>query len=293
MADLDNNEVVQYAIENKDSIVDGTVNDQVPTIEPPKFQRPRNVEEFLKMNPEAPETPEQRLQREKRERTNKIIAGVGDMISALSNMYFTTKGAPNAYDPKNSLSGKMQERYDQLNREREIRDKDYRSGLMRAQQLDDQQNLSWENLKRQYARDVSNERLRQQKEAEAKAKAEEAAKKEAAKQEANVKAKEAEDKGDLYGSEYWKAIASGLPHDLADRTATAAANILSKKQHQKGAKVSGRSSNTGKVTTRETYDADGNLIGSTKTYSGPSNGRGNNPRGKSSGEIDYEQYVRK
>ena len=41
-----------------------------------------------------PETEEQKAKREKRERREKLFAAIGDGLSALSNVYFTTKGAP-------------------------------------------------------------------------------------------------------------------------------------------------------------------------------------------------------
>lgn len=44
------------------------------------------------------ETEEQRKKREKREKANRIIAAVGDGVRALSNLYFTTRYAPNMYD---------------------------------------------------------------------------------------------------------------------------------------------------------------------------------------------------
>lgn len=55
---------------------------------------------------------EDRKRVEKRNKTNSIIAGIADVGSALSNLYYTTKGAPDAYDPKNGMSAKAQERYD-------------------------------------------------------------------------------------------------------------------------------------------------------------------------------------
>ncbi len=47
---------------------------------------------------QKPETDEQRAQRERKERSQKIWAAVGDGLMSLSNLYFTTKGAPNSYN---------------------------------------------------------------------------------------------------------------------------------------------------------------------------------------------------
>lgn len=46
----------------------------------------------------ANETDEERKKREKREKANRIISAVGDGVRALSNLYFTTRYAPNMYD---------------------------------------------------------------------------------------------------------------------------------------------------------------------------------------------------
>ena len=43
-----------------------------------------------------------------------LWAAIGDGVSSLANLYYTTKGAPSAYDPRTSLSKQAQERYDYL-----------------------------------------------------------------------------------------------------------------------------------------------------------------------------------
>lgn len=50
----------------------------------------------------------------RRQRTKRIIAGIGDTLSAIINVIGTTKYAPNAYDPTNSMSEKMKERYEKM-----------------------------------------------------------------------------------------------------------------------------------------------------------------------------------
>lgn len=65
------------------------------------------------------ETEEERKKREKRERMSKVFSAIGDGISALSNLYFTTQGAPNMYTGENTLSARNQERIDRLKKERE------------------------------------------------------------------------------------------------------------------------------------------------------------------------------
>lgn len=67
-------------------------------------------------------TAEEKAAQEKRHKRNQLINSIGEGISALSNLYFTTKGAPNAYEPSNSLTRKAQERYEKLKAEREAED---------------------------------------------------------------------------------------------------------------------------------------------------------------------------
>ncbi len=67
-----------------------------------------------------PETEEERKKRERKERSKKIMAAVGDGLMALSNLYFTTKGAPNMYDHKTmSQQTALQKRLDDAKKERE------------------------------------------------------------------------------------------------------------------------------------------------------------------------------
>lgn len=65
------------------------------------------------------ETPEQQKKREKRERTNKIIAALGDGISAMANLGFARKGAANTLHPEYNLTRGLNERFEKLKKERE------------------------------------------------------------------------------------------------------------------------------------------------------------------------------
>ena len=71
-------------------------------------------------NKTKPETEEERKKRERREKSKKIIAAVGDGLMALSNLYFTTRGAPNMYDHKTmSQQTPLQAQLNKLKAERE------------------------------------------------------------------------------------------------------------------------------------------------------------------------------
>lgn len=54
----------------------------------------------------------------RRQRSREIVAGLGDTISAIANMWATTKGAPNSYDNSKGMSATAQERYAKMLAER-------------------------------------------------------------------------------------------------------------------------------------------------------------------------------
>lgn len=113
---------------------------------PPK--RLSYTEMFQKLNPNPTPTPEEVEKEKKRDRSRRIIAAVGDGISALSNLYFTTKGAPNMYNSHNSLSAAYKKRYDEVMAKRDANREKWKAGYMNAVQMDD--NLSWRDKMHQY-----------------------------------------------------------------------------------------------------------------------------------------------
>lgn len=105
------------------------------------------VEMFQQMSPYKPPTAEELEKERKKEKRDKVFAAIGDGIAALSNLYFTTKGAPNAFDPRNSLSEKARERWDKLNKEREENGRYYTQAYMQAMRNDeeaDRENRNWQ-----------------------------------------------------------------------------------------------------------------------------------------------------
>lgn len=67
-----------------------------------------------------PETEEERKMRERREKSAKIVSAVSDGLQALSNLFFTTRGAPNMYDHKEaSQLTPLQEKLEKLKAERQ------------------------------------------------------------------------------------------------------------------------------------------------------------------------------
>lgn len=104
------------------------------------------VEMYEMMNPNKPETAEERAKREKREKGEAILSAVGDGISALSNLFFTSRYSPNAYDPSKGMSATTKERWDRLRQEREANRRAYSDGYMRAMAMDeakDREDRNW------------------------------------------------------------------------------------------------------------------------------------------------------
>ena len=67
-----------------------------------------------------PETEEERKKRERSERSKRIVAAVSDGLQALSNLFFTTRGAPNMYDHREaSQLTPLQDRLEMLKAERQ------------------------------------------------------------------------------------------------------------------------------------------------------------------------------
>ncbi|MBD5307145.1 MAG: hypothetical protein HDS14_05915 [Bacteroides sp.] len=95
------------------------------------------VEMFRMFNPDRPETAEEKARREKREKGEAALAAVGDSISALSNLWFTSQYAPNAYDPSKGMSATTKNRWDKLRQEREANRREYYEGYMRAMAMDE------------------------------------------------------------------------------------------------------------------------------------------------------------
>lgn len=117
------------------------------------------AELYEALNPNKPETPEERAEREKKEKRQAIFSAIGDGISALSNLYFTTQYAPNAYDASKGMSAATRARWDKLKREREANQRVYADGYMRALAMDKDNDRADRSWRRTLERDkISDER---------------------------------------------------------------------------------------------------------------------------------------
>lgn len=91
---------------------------------------------FRQLNPYTPPTAEELEKEKKKQKRNQIFAAIGDGISALSNLFFTTQYAPNMYTGKNTMSERTKIRYDKLMKDREEKRKEYYGGLLKAKMAD-------------------------------------------------------------------------------------------------------------------------------------------------------------
>ena len=72
-------------------------------------------ETFRKSNPNPELTDEERKKKEKQEKAEKLenfFGKVGNLVSGLSNLYFTTKGAPSAYQKQNDDTKQLSDKWE-------------------------------------------------------------------------------------------------------------------------------------------------------------------------------------
>lgn len=93
---------------------------------------------FTKLSPYQPPTPEELANERKKEKREKVFSAISDGISALSNLYFTTKYAPNMYRHENSQSAKTENKWEKLRANRDAQQNAYIRNLMAANQADDE-----------------------------------------------------------------------------------------------------------------------------------------------------------
>ncbi len=130
--------------------VPGQAEQMTQTGEPKKMTY---VEMLQQMSPYKPPTEEELAKERKRRKTQAIFSAIGDGISAMSNLYFTTQGAPSMFDGRTTLSGTAQKRWDKVDAERKANNEKYVEAYMRAKQADDAVERDERNWKRQIERD--------------------------------------------------------------------------------------------------------------------------------------------
>ena len=81
-----------------------------PTEQKPATPAKSATQELIESIKAGSEEERQRIER--RRQAEETISGIADMGKALSNLYFTGKGAPNMYDAKTAMTPKARERYE-------------------------------------------------------------------------------------------------------------------------------------------------------------------------------------
>lgn len=119
-------------------------------------------------------SPEEEERQRKRERSRAILSAIGDGVSALSNLYHTSKYAPDMSTSDSSLSGKAKERYDRFVQVRKENEARYNNAILRARQGDYEMNMKEREIARKEAADAAKDaREAKRYEEQAKAKLEE------------------------------------------------------------------------------------------------------------------------
>ena len=93
-------------------------------------------------------TPEELEAERKRERRKAIFNAIGDGVSSLANLYFTTKGAPNSYNPADNMTRKQLDRYEKMLDDRKKDQEQYFNQYLRLSQLDE--NANWRKQQTEY-----------------------------------------------------------------------------------------------------------------------------------------------
>lgn len=128
---------------------EGMLNGSIPTDKPsvpivkkdeqkPQPKQLSYADMYKILNPEMNETAEQRANREKKERTKARIAALGDGLRALSNIYFSTKGARVVHNPESDITKVVNKRKEYMDAQRERNRAAWLAGYQRAMALDEQ-----------------------------------------------------------------------------------------------------------------------------------------------------------
>ena len=109
-------------------------------------------------NPYKEPSPEELEKEQRRRKREAIFSAIGDGVSAMANLYYTSKGAPSSYDPRASLSGQARRRWDMIDAERAKRKSEWTEGYMRAKKADEESERDLRNWRRMLSRDAESDR---------------------------------------------------------------------------------------------------------------------------------------
>lgn len=100
---------------------------------------------YKAMSPYKEPTKEELEKERKKEKRERLFAALGDGISALSNLFFTTRYAPNMYKPTETNSERVNNYWTKLKEEREANRRRYVEGYIKAKQADDTHAIQQQN----------------------------------------------------------------------------------------------------------------------------------------------------
>lgn len=139
----------EQAVRMNQQTAEGMLNGSIPTDKPsvpivkkeeskPLPKQLSYADMYKMLNPELNETAEQRANREKKERTKARIAALGDGLRALSNIYFSTKGARVVHNPESDMTKVVNKRKEYMDAQREKNRAAWLAGYQRAMALDEE-----------------------------------------------------------------------------------------------------------------------------------------------------------
>ena len=128
---------------------EGMLNGSIPTDKPSvpivkkeeQKAQPKQLsyaDMYKMLNPEREETAEQKANRERKERAKARIAALGDGLRALSNIYFSTKGARVVHNPESDMTKVVNKRKEYMDAQREKNRAAWLAGYQRAMALDEE-----------------------------------------------------------------------------------------------------------------------------------------------------------
>lgn len=143
------NDAHEQAARMNQQTAEGMLNGSIPTDKPsvpivkkdeqkPQPKQLSYADMYKMLNPEREETAEQKANREKKERTKARIAALGDGLRALSNIYFSTKGAKVVHNPESDMTKVVNKRKAYMDAQREKNRAAWLAGYQRAMALDEE-----------------------------------------------------------------------------------------------------------------------------------------------------------
>lgn len=139
----------EQAVRMNQQTAEGLLNGSIPMDKPsvpivkkeeqkPQPKQLSYVDIYEMLNPKHEETPEQRANREKKERVKARIAALGDGLRALSNIYFSTRGAKVIHNPESDMTKVVNKRKEYMDAQREKNQAAWLAGYQRAMALDEE-----------------------------------------------------------------------------------------------------------------------------------------------------------